>query len=133
MGADQDHGSTDSPSIDSTAAWTGARVVPAAGSGALARIGPVVLLAAGDDPARLEPLVDHVRMVAANGGEGRQLVRGFALQLATTNTDPPPFVALSPHGSGLAAFVCGDASVTVDGETATCAPRWSPLACTDSS
>lgn len=112
MAADQDSGT-----LDSAAAWSAARVAPASGSGTLARIGPVLLLAAGDDPGRLEPLVDHVRMVAANGGEGRQLVRGFALQLATTNTDPPPFVALSPHGSGLAVFVSGDASVTVDGET----------------
>lgn len=103
--------------LDSAAAWGAARCVPHPGSGALYRVGPVLLLAASSDLAELEPLLDHARMVAANGGEGRQLVRGFALQLATTNTDPPSFLALSPHGNGLAVFVCGDASVTVDGET----------------
>lgn len=104
-------------SIDSGADWSAARCVPGAGSGTLARLGPVLLLADSADLARLEPLLDHAQMVAANGGDGRQLVRGFALQLATTNTDPPAFLAISPHASGLAVFICGDAAVTIDGET----------------
>jgi FHA domain len=104
-------------SIDSGADWAAARCVPGAGTGTLVRLGPVLLLADSADVARLEPLLDHAQMVAANGGEGRQLVRGFALQLATTNTDPPAFLAISPHASGLAVFISGDAVVTVDEET----------------
>ena len=96
--------------------WTRATVVPGAGEGTLARIGPVVLLVGSTDPDVVRPYVDHAQMVAANGGQGRQLVRGYALMLSTAVDQSPGFAALAPHATGLAVFVDGDVVVTVGDE-----------------
>ena len=55
-------------------------------------------------------------MVAANGGQGRQLVRGYALMLSTAVDQSPGFAALAPHATGLAVFVDGEVVVTVGDE-----------------
>ncbi|WP_435772068.1 hypothetical protein, partial [Nocardioides sp. SYSU DS0651] len=94
--------------------WTRAVVVPGPGEGTLARIGPVVLLVGSTDPDVVKPYLEHARMVAANGGQGRQLVRGYALMLSTAVDQSPGFAALAPHTTGLAVFVDGDVRVTVD-------------------
>jgi hypothetical protein len=96
--------------------WTRSTVVPGAGEGTLARIGPVVLLVDSTDPEIVRPYVDHAQMVAANGGQGRQLVRGYALMLSTAVDQSPGFAALAPHATGLAVFVDGDVVVTVGDE-----------------
>ena len=96
--------------------WTRATIVPGAGDGTLARIGPVVLLVGSTDPDVVRPYVDHAQMVAANGGQGRQLVRGYALMLSTAVEQSPGFAALAPHATGLAVFVDGDVVVTVGDE-----------------
>lgn len=96
--------------------WSRATVVPGPGGGTLARIGPVVLLVGSSDPEVVKPYLEHARMVAANGGQGRQLVRGYALMLSTAVEQSPGFAALAPHTTGLAVFVDGDVTVTVDGE-----------------
>ncbi|MEZ0578649.1 FHA domain-containing protein [Nocardioides sp. MH1] len=92
--------------------WARATVVPGSGEGTLARVGPVVLLVGSTDPEVVRPYVDHAQMVAANGGQGRQLVRGYALMLST-GEQSPGFAALAPHSTGLAVFVDGDVVVTV--------------------
>ncbi|MEQ6903400.1 FHA domain-containing protein [Nocardioides sp. YIM 152588] len=97
--------------------WASVRVVPGAGEGTLARIGPVVLLVASTDPDVVRPYLDHVEMVAANGGQGRQLVRGLALMLSTAAEDSPGFAAIAPHTTGLAVFVDGPVTVTVGEES----------------
>ena len=103
--------------IDSPDAWAGADLAPGEGAGTLARFGRVVLLVGSTAPDQVAPLLEQAEMVAANGGQGRQLVRGFALQLSTATEDQPPFVALAPHDTGLAVFVHGDAAaVTINGE-----------------
>ncbi|MBM7515760.1 FHA domain-containing protein [Nocardioides nitrophenolicus] len=96
--------------------WTAATVVPGPGGGTLARFGPVVLLVGSDDPDVVRPYLEHAEMVAANGGQGRQLVRGFALMLSTAVDQSPGFAAIAPHTTGLAVFVDGDVVVRVDGE-----------------
>ncbi len=96
--------------------WTRSTLVPGAGEGTLVRIGPVVLLVGSTDPEEVRPYVDHAQMVAANGGQGRQLVRGFALMLSTAVEQSPGFAALAPHSTGLAVFVDGDVVVTVGDE-----------------
>jgi hypothetical protein len=102
--------------VDSAAAWDSADLAPGPGAGTLARRGRVVLLVGSQDAAKVHPLLEQAELVAANGGQGRQLVRGFALQLSTS-ADHPPFVAMAPHDTGLAVFVQGDtASVMVNGE-----------------
>ena len=102
--------------VDSAAAWDTADLAPGPGAGTLARRGRVVLLVGSQDAAKVHPLLEQAELVAANGGQGRQLVRGFALQLSTS-ADHPPFVAMAPHDTGLAVFVQGDtASVMVNGE-----------------
>ncbi|KAA1418703.1 FHA domain-containing protein [Nocardioides humilatus] len=92
--------------------WARATVVPGAGEGTLARVGPVVLLVGSTDAEVVRPYVDHALMVAANGGQGRQLVRGYALMLST-GEQSPGLAALAPHDTGLAVFVDGDAVVMV--------------------
>ncbi|NYJ02304.1 hypothetical protein HNR19_003002 [Nocardioides thalensis] len=94
--------------------WASSIVVPGPGDGTLARIGPVVLLVGSSDPDVVRPYVDHAAMVAANGGQGRQLVRGYAMLLSTATDDSPGFAALAPHDTGLSVFVDGDVTVTVD-------------------
>jgi hypothetical protein len=96
--------------------WTAATVVPGPGGGTLARFGPVVLLVGSDDPEVVRPYLEHAQMVAANGGQGRQLIRGFALMLSTSVEQSPGFAAIAPHTTGLAVFVDGDVVVSVDGE-----------------
>ncbi|MFA6298349.1 MAG: hypothetical protein WC642_04240, partial [Nocardioides sp.] len=111
---------TDNPtSLGSAASWTSVAFAPHAGSGTLARLGGVVLLVGSTDPVAVAPLLDQAQMVAANGGDGRQLVRGFALQLSAGSGDEPAFAALAPHGEGLAVIVSGAATVTVGSETIT--------------
>jgi FHA domain-containing protein len=103
--------------IDSPDAWLGATVTPGTGTGTLARLDGVVLLVGSTEPDRVRPLLEQAELVAANGGQGRQLVRGFALQLSTGTGDEPPFVAIAPHDTGMAVFVQGDtATVTINGE-----------------
>ena len=103
--------------IGSADAWVGAALTPGAGVGTLARLGRVVLLVGSTDPTQVQPLLEQAEMVAANGGQGRQLVRGFALQLSTATSEQPPFVALAPHDTGMAVFVQGDtALVIINGE-----------------
>ena len=103
--------------VDSPDAWADADLAPGAGTGTLARLGRVVLLVGSADPAAVRPLLEQAEQVAAGGGEGRSLVRAFALHLSTTDGDHPPFVAVAPHETGLAVFVQGEAaSVTVDGD-----------------
>jgi hypothetical protein len=103
--------------IDSPDAWEAAGLAPGTGAGTLARLGRVVLLVGSTDAAQVGPLLEQAIMVASNGGQGRQLVRGFALQLSTSAEDHPPFVAMAPHETGLAVFVQGDtATVTINGE-----------------
>lgn len=94
--------------------WASSTVIPGPGGGTLARIGPVVLLVGSSDPDVVRPYVDHAAMVAANGGQGRQLVRGYAMLLSTATDDSPGFAALAPHDTGLSVFVDGDITVTVD-------------------
>ena len=106
-------------SLESAADWSATSFAPHAGSGTLARLGGVVLLVGSTDPAAVAPLLDQAQMVAANGGDGRQLVRGFALQLSSGTGDEPAFAALAPHGAGLAVIVSGAATVIVGGETIT--------------
>lgn len=108
-----------SHSLASAADWSATSFAPHAGSGTLARLGPVVLLVASTDPGAVAPLLDQAQMVAANGGDGRQLVRGFALQLSSGAGDEPAFAALAPHGNGLAVIVSGAATVTIGAETIT--------------
>lgn len=96
--------------------WARATVVPAPGGGTLARIGPVILLVGSADPDVVRPYLDHAQMVAANGGQGRQLVRGYALMLSTAVDESPGFAALAPHSTGLAVFVDGNVMVTINGE-----------------
>ena len=71
--------------------------VPSSGSGTLARLGNVILLVGSTDPSVVSPLLAQAQLVAANGGQGRQLVRGFALLLGSSSDDLPAFVALAPH------------------------------------
>lgn len=106
-------------SLGSATDWTSAPFAPHAGSGTLARLGGVVLLVGSSDPVAVAPLLDQAQMVSANGGDGRQLVRGFALQLSAGSGDEPAFAALAPHGNGLAVIVSGAATVTVGDETIT--------------
>ncbi len=101
---------------NSAAEWARVSVVPGSGEGTLARFGPVVLLVASTDADVVRPYLDHAAMVAANGGQGRQLVRGFALMLSTAAEQSPGFAALAPHTTGLAVFVDGDVTVTVDNQ-----------------
>lgn len=96
--------------------WSRSRIVPGTGEGTLARIGPVVLLVGSDEPDTVKPYLEHAQMVAANGGQGRQLVRGYALMLSTAVEQSPGFAALAPHTTGLAVFVDGDVTVTVNGQ-----------------
>ena len=96
--------------------WDAVECRPSSGTGTLARIGRVLLLVGSNDPAEVAPLLGQAELVAANGGQGRQLVRGFALLLGTSATEPPDFVALAPHATGLAVLVQGDATVTVNGQ-----------------
>lgn len=103
-------------SISSADDWSRATIVPGPGEGTLARVGPVVLLVGSNDPTEVKPYLEHAEMVAANGGQGRQLVRGYALMLSTSVEQSPGFAALAPHSTGLAVFVDGDVTVTVDGE-----------------
>ena len=56
--------------------WSRASIVPGPGEGTLARIGPVVLLVGSSDPEVVRPYLEHAEIVAAKGGQGRQLVRG---------------------------------------------------------
>ena len=100
----------------SAADWARAVIVPGPGNGTLARVGPVVLLVGSSDPEVVRPYLDHAEMVAANGGQGRQLVRGYAVMLSTAVEQSPGFAALAPHTTGLAVFVDGDVTVTVDDE-----------------
>lgn len=97
--------------------WSRASIVPGSGEGTLARVGPVVLLVGSTDPDVVRPYLEHAEIVAANGGQGRQLVRGYALMLSTAVDQSPGFAALAPHSTGLAVFVDGDVTVTVDGES----------------
>jgi hypothetical protein len=103
-------------SIGSASDWADAACTPTGGAGLVARVGSVVLVAApaGDDA--LAPILDHAQIVAANGGSGRQLVRGFALQLSMMNDDPPAFVAAAPIDRGLAVFAVGEGTADVDGQ-----------------
>lgn len=110
---------TDTTSLDSAASWTSVAFAPHTGTGTLARLGGVVLLVGSTDSAAVAPLLDQAQMVSANGGDGRQLVRGFALQLSAGSGDEPAFAALAPHGEGLAVIVSGAATVTVGTETIT--------------
>lgn len=96
--------------------WSRSHIVPGTGEGTLARIGPVVLLVGSDEPDTVKPYLEHAQMVAANGGQGRQLVRGYALMLSTAVDQSPGFAALAPHATGLAVFVDGDVTVTVNGQ-----------------
>jgi hypothetical protein len=96
--------------------WSRSTIVPGSGEGTLARIGPVVLLVGSTDAEVVKPYLDHAQMVAANGGQGRQLVRGYALMLSTAVDESPGFAALAPHSTGLAVFVDGDVVVTVGDE-----------------
>ncbi len=105
--------------IGSSEDWQSAVCVPLVGSGTLARIGNVIVLVAEADDREVAPLIDHAAMVAANGSDGRQLVRGLALQLASMAGDPPPFVALAPVPAGLAVFASGEAAAIVDSEEVT--------------
>ncbi|MFC7504294.1 hypothetical protein, partial [Nocardioides sp. GCM10030258] len=97
--------------------WSSATVVPGPGEGTLARIGPVVLLVGSDQPTVVKPYLEHAQIVAANGGQGRQLVRGYALMLSTAVEQSPGFAALAPHSTGLAVFVDGDVTVTINDQT----------------
>lgn len=97
--------------------WSRASIVPGPGEGTLARVGPVVLLVGSTDPEVVKPYLEHAEIVAANGGQGRQLVRGYALMLSTAVDQSPGFAAIAPHTTGLAVFVDGDVKVTVDGES----------------
>lgn len=97
--------------------WSRASIVPGPGEGTLARIGPVVLLVGSSDPEVVRPYLEHAEIVAANGGQGRQLVRGYALMLSTAVDQSPGFAAIAPHATGLAIFVDGDVKVTVDGDS----------------
>ena len=97
--------------------WPHVDVVPGPGEGTLARIGPVVLLVGSTDPEVVKPYLEHAQMVAANGGQGRQLVRGYALMLSTAVDQSPGFAALAPHTTGLAVFVDGEVTVTIGEET----------------
>ena len=99
--------------------WSRATVVPADGEGTLARVGPVLLLVASDQAETVKPYLEHVQMVAANGGQGRQLVRGFAMMLSTTVEQSPGFAALAPHTTGLAVFVDGDVTVSINDQLIT--------------
>ncbi len=94
--------------------WAASSVAPGLGSGTLARFGPVIVLIGSDDPDVVRPYLEHAAMVAANGGQGRQLIRGFALMLSTAVDASPGFAAIAPHTTGLAVFVDGDVTVTVD-------------------
>jgi hypothetical protein len=102
--------------IGSTTDWAAAACTPSGGAGLLARVGPVVLVAGVAADHELAPILDHAQIVAANGGSGRQLVRGFAVQLSTMSHDPPSFVAVAPIDRGLAVFAVGEGSADVDGE-----------------
>jgi hypothetical protein len=102
--------------IDSAAAWAEAACAPLPGSGLVVRIGSVLLVTSAASDDALAPIVDHAQIVAANGGNGRQLVRGFALQLSTLAEDPPPFVAVAPIDRGLAVFAVGEATAEIDGQ-----------------
>lgn len=97
--------------------WSRASIVPGPGEGTLARIGSVVLLVGSSDPEVVKPYLEHAEIVAANGGQGRQLVRGYALMLSTAVDQSPGFAAIAPHATGLAIFVDGDVTVTVDGDS----------------
>ena len=82
--------------IDSADAWDGADLAPGTGSGTLARRGRVVLLVGSTDAMRVHPLLEQAELVAANGGQGRQLVRGFALQLSTSAERAPAVRGAGP-------------------------------------
>jgi len=107
----------DALNLTSAEEWGSAVTRPHSGTGTLARLGRVTLLVGSPDADAVAPLLGQAEMVAANGGQGRQLVRGFALLLGTTAQEPPPFAALAPHTTGLAVLVSGDAEVRVNGET----------------
>ena len=93
--------------------------MPSSGSGTLARLGNVILLVGSTDPVVVSPLLAQAQQVAANGGQGRQLVRGFAFLLGNSAGDLPDFVALAPHATGLAVLVQGSAAVIANGERIT--------------
>ncbi|MCL2543938.1 MAG: FHA domain-containing protein [Nocardioidaceae bacterium] len=103
-------------SVGSAQGWPDAVVVPGGGEGTLARTGSVVLLVGSTDPAVVAPYLQQAREIARNGGEGRQLVRGFALMLLTSEEDSPGFAAVAPHERGLAVFLDGDVTLTYGDE-----------------
>jgi FHA domain len=102
--------------IGSTADWAEAACTPSGAAGLLARVGPVVLVTGPAPDDELAPILDHAQMVAANGGDGRQLMRGFAVQLSTLGHDPPSFVAAAPVDRGLAIFAVGEGCAEIDGQ-----------------
>ena len=90
---------------------------PMSGAGVVARFGGVFLVVATEADDAAEPvlgrLVEICRAVSSGQADGRVLVRRLAGLLAATDTDPPAFCTVAPHGDDLIVFVHGDAEVVV--------------------
>lgn len=87
------------------------------GPGIVARFGSVFLVVAEESVDVAEPvrtqLIGICRAISSVGADGRALVRRLAGLVAATDTDPPAFCAVAPHGGDLIVFVHGDAEVVV--------------------
>lgn len=90
---------------------------PMSGPGVVARFGGVFLVVGEESDDVPEPvlgrLVEVCRAVSSGQVDGRVLVRRLAGLVAATDTDPPAFCAVAPHGDDLIVFVHGDAEVLV--------------------
>lgn len=90
---------------------------PMSGAGVVARFGGVFLVVAEETAGGTEPvlgqLVEICRTVSSGQADGRILVRRLAGLVAATDTDPPAFCAVAPHGDDVIVFVHGDAEVVV--------------------
>jgi hypothetical protein len=90
---------------------------PAPGDGIVARHGSAVFvgLGGGDDDV-LDRLLDACRRAGEAAAPGRQLARTIAGILAQEPPESvPSFCAFAPTDTGLAAIVCGDAELVVEG------------------
>ncbi len=92
-------------------------LLPAPGEGLVARFGSAVLVSFGsDDDDLVDRLLDVCEAVGGDVAPGRRLARAIAGILVQ---QPPEavvtFCAFAPTEDGLAAVVCGDAELAVEG------------------
>jgi hypothetical protein len=84
---------------------------PHPGAGLVARLGGDIFLVVGGDADAQAFLLQVCTDVAAQGGDGRALVRALAGHVTAAGDAMPPCAALAPTGDQMVVFVHGDASV----------------------